>query len=233
MNKNTMEKFPYTNMLLEIQLNRLVGSKRVRTIVDVGAFDGSLCSHFSRLYPKAVVHALEPSSKSFRRLSKATKANPCIKIYRLAISDTTGVQTLHVDRSGGKGESSQFDSLFESFVLGKDKATIQCEEVPCSTFDHFCRSENIRVIDLLLLNCEGGEYKLFEGKELDIFNHVRVLSLALHGKSFLFTSEEYVEKKKRINSFLIRYGFQIVYGEDLNTLKRLPTGHISQVWIRE
>jgi FkbM family methyltransferase len=229
-NYRTIEKFPFLNTLVNIQLDRIIGRKNVRTIIDIGAYDGTYCLYMSRLYKEAKIYAIEPSKQTFKLLKRNTSNCPNISRYRLLISDTNERGKLFVE-SKSKAPS-QGNSVFADFMNKKQSVTE--ESVKSSTLSDFCKDNDIGDIDLLIMNCEGGEYKVFEhASSLLVFERVRILNLALHGKSKLFLSKEYTEKKKYINQCLTIMKFKLVYGNDLNGLDELPKGHIQQLWIRE
>lgn len=224
MNIKTIEKFPYLNTLIQIQLDRLIGRKKVQTIIDVGAFNGNFDVHLARLYKKAVIHALEPCSVAYEKLCEVSRKYPNVVAHRIAISDVDGAFPLYMETTK---ELSQSSTLFE-------EKGMKVEQVTCTTLSIFCSQFGIDNIDLLLLNCEGAEYLILEhGASLRELYRVRVLSLVLHGKDFRFLTQEYVEKKRLINKRLLKMGFKLVYGENLNGLDRLPVSHIQQVWIKE
>lgn len=230
MNYRTIEKFPFLNTLINIQLDRLVGRKKVKTIIDVGAYDGSYDLYLSRTYKQAKVFAIEPCGQSFKLLKKNTSRFPNILRHRLLISDSNGKESLFVETRNEL--PSQGNSVFADFMARKQNVTE--ETVKSITLWDFCEENGISEIDLMVINCEGGEYKIFDHILSNIiFGGVRVLSLALHGKSKLFRSKQYNEKKRQINRFLLNVGFELVHGDNLSKLDKLPKGHVQQVWIKE
>lgn len=223
----TLDRFPYIRTLLKVQLDRLVGTSRVRSIVDVGAYEGAGSAALAARYRGAVVHAIEPAPDSFGRLQKRSK-NRNIEPHKLAVCGHDGTSVLHLEVGGG----SQSNSLVSDFVR-KGAKTSELK-VKCQTLATFCKQQNIEDIDLLLLNCEGAEYEIFEHTPSQkVIAAVTVLDLMLHGKSFRFLSEEYAKKKLAINRFLLDSGLAPVYGEPLKDYADLPTGHVRQVWVRE
>lgn len=225
------EKHPYTNTLLEIQLQRLP-QKTKKIIVDVGAFDGVNCVRLARKFPNSFTYAIEPCPKNFKVLCYNTKRHKNIKPVQVALSDKDGEEVLFTTRDyKHKSVSSQSNSLYEDFLFDKNNEG-KNESVKTMTFDSFCRKENIQHIHLLKMNCEGGEYKIFGGELSELFYSTDIICLYLHGKTFLFMSEEYVRKKQAINEFLVMHNYNPIYGEDLSLLERIPIGHITQVWMK-
>ena len=228
----TLDKYPYIRTLLPIQLDRTVGRGNVKTIMDVGAYQGVMCSRLAGRYRFAIVHAIEPYKELLEILTREAEAHKNMSIHQLAISGYDGEAALYVQPTG-EGRESESNSLYLEFAGDKD-AGLRKETVKCLTLSTFCDNNCIGDIDLLIINCEGGEYEIFgHGPSKEIIANSRVIYLSLHGKEFVFLTREYMQKKVDINRFLLDSGFRTVYGELLTDAKSLPTHHIRQVWIRE
>ena len=227
-----LDKFPYTQTLLFLLLKKL--KKRNLVIMDIGAYTGNYCIKLSQKYNRAIIHAIEPCPKNHKMLRGVTRHFTNIYAYRCAISNTTGKQTLYTISSQNNLKiSSQSNSLYPSFIkekkgVGKKKGYVL---VNTFTLKDFCKKFKITEIDLLRINCEGSEYNIFENEaDLDMFDNVQIVDIALHGKSEEFISEECEVKKRNINTFLKRKGFEIMYGEDISDKENLSAKHINQVW---
>ena len=60
--------------------------------------------------------------------------------------------------------------------------------VPSLTLNDFCKEKEIIQIDLLKINCEGGEYEIFTPGAKEFLERVNVIDLVLHGKHPTFLS---------------------------------------------
>ena len=228
MNYKTIEKFPYGNTLINIQLNRLLGKKAKSHMIDIGSYDGTFAKWVAERYKRMTVHAIEPSESAYAVVRKAVAGCPNVRCHHLAISSRTERAEFYVDVK--KDGVSQSSSLIKSQV-----SKPQIEMVKTMTLHDFCMINNINEIALMIMNCEGSEFDIFshEPSWSMIKNRVRILNIALHGKDFPFIGEKFTKQKRHINKELLGAGFYLVYGQDLTTLKRLPTGHINQIWVRE
>lgn len=228
------EKYPYLNLLIKTQLERFE-TDRGGVIVDIGAFDGGGASRIAREFRQATVYAIEPCPRNYKILCRSAGKSKNMITDRLAISDYNGRADLFLAyEAGGKRTSSQSNSLFQDFIESKTPNAAKLKEVIHTvTLSEFCRQKRIKHIRLLKMNCEGGEYKIFEDEtSFCVFDNVDIIGLALHGKSPLFTSKAYIQKKRNVNAFLAGKEFGLVYGERLDGMKELPSGHISQVWVK-
>jgi FkbM family methyltransferase len=227
------EKRPFLKTLVKTLLKGITKrtSSESFVIVDVGAFDGTSCLGLAGEFEESTIYALEPCPITFRTLLKRTKN--CSRIWprRIALSDHDGEADLFLEDCN---HLSQSHSLYEDFVNKKNIKQPKKIRAQVRTLKTFCEDEKIEHIHFLNMNCEGGEYKIFEDEtSLEVFDEVDILSVALHGKHQPFTSYEYILRKKNINRFLKEKGFCLVLGEDINSMKDIPSKHIQQVWIKK
>lgn len=225
-----LEEYPYLETLSRVLLKKL--DKKDLTIVDVGAFDGVSCVLLKRGFRDATIYAIEPCPVNYKVLVKRVKHYENIIPCRVAISDTNGKEYLYIITKGGVEEtSSQSNSLFKQFVRSKSLRDWRKASVITQTLSSFCKCMKIGQIDLLKLNCEGGEYKIFDNKSsYHIFDRVSIINLTLHGKIRGFLSQKYRDKRTNINDFLVGKGFRLMFGKEMITRKM--KGHISQIWAR-
>ncbi|MHA2120007.1 MAG: FkbM family methyltransferase [Promethearchaeota archaeon] len=223
-----LERYPYINSLVEIQLKRL--KLKTNIIIDVGAFDGQNCSLVARCIRNSITYAIEPYSRAHKKLVRVAKKVKNIRPHRLAITGSNGETTLHFIFDKTK-KLSQSNSLYSEFI-GSKNSRERTEEVETMTLDSFCSWQNIEQITFLKLNCEGSEYDIFEDKSSrEIIKSTKLIYVALHGKSQRFISEEYQRKKQFINLFLKRNKFRLIYGEDVTKMKKDPLNHVNQIWL--
>ncbi len=225
-NKMRKDKWPYLNTLIGIRLNKL--GKAGKCVIDIGACVGDTIIEHAERFPNKIFHAIEPLSYNYKELINRTKGIENVIAHKMAITNRNGTVPVFSDRNG----ITQSSSLERRFVFGKNESFIE-EEVTARTFGTFCRKNKINDIGLLIMNCEGGEYTLFEDESFkESLDMVRILNVALHGKEEPFIGKKYREKKININKFLKEKGFSILYGDDLEGIKRVLYGHIVQIWVK-
>lgn len=207
-------------------------NKTIGTIIEVGAYDGLNCIIFGHHFPEAVIHAIEPCPKNSARVTKLTKTYPNIVSHKLALSNGTGVQDFYTISDGSRYTSSKSNSLFEKSVMRKNSKGSKVVTVDVMTLKHFCLINSITEIDLLRLNCEGGEYLIFEDKNsLDVLDNINIIELSLHGKNKEFNSKKFDNKKIRINQILRGKGFRLVDGEEVQ-ISTPDSKHQNQIWMK-
>ncbi len=124
--------------------------KDLKTIIDVGAFQGEISLYFASKYPNAKIYAIEASPENFKLLKKnigqqffSTKN---IFPFNTALSSVNGTTMVSI---GGGSENTIVDV--------KDGT-----KTPCITLDKFIQDNSIDKIDLLKIDIEGAEPMLFE-----------------------------------------------------------------------
>lgn len=219
-----LEQWPYIYTFLNILVKKF-GSDG-KHVIDIGAFIGSMVTRMAPEFPDKVFHAIEPYSPNYSVLKDNVGSHINIVLHKLIISGKNGVLNIFADTD----ELTQSPSLEKQFIQSKEKLCIK-EQVQTVTLGQFCEDNKINDIALLHMNCEGGEYHIFEDKTSRwVFDKTNVIYLALHGKNEPFIGMEYTKKKKAINKFLMSKNFKMLYGDDLEKVKQFPYGHIIQIW---
>jgi FkbM family methyltransferase len=219
-----MDKYPYIRTLIKTQLNQL---KRINTIIDIGAYTGDYAKELALTYPSAIVHAIEPYNTCTNIIREKCNVINNIKIHELAIEDYNGNANLYYEEKS----NPEKPSLSSSISSDAKTNNVNACNVKCVSLFHFCEINNIKEIDLLLINAEGSEYNIFlhEPSQI-IIKNTKIIDLSLHGKSFLYATEEYSKKRCSINKFLKKSGFELLYGEYISDPTIIHTKHIRQVW---
>jgi FkbM family methyltransferase len=123
------------------------------TVIDIGAHIGYYTKLFSKLTGKnGFVYAFEPEEENFRLLEKNTKNLTNVKLVKKALSDRNGF----IDFYRAENHTAQH-SVLKSGIRHK-KITI-----PAITLDSFMKRENIKKIDFIKIDIEGGEPYAFAG----------------------------------------------------------------------
>ena len=220
-----MDRFPYIRTLLNIRLDML---EEVKTIIDVGAYDGVYAGELGREYPSAKVHAIEPCEHLWKLITKNTSNN--VILHKLAIHDTEGKIKLFQEKSIGVDKKpSQSNTIIKAESHGLNKEV----EVISKPFSIFCKENKINDIDLLLINAEGAEYKMFFDKySIEYILKCKIIDLSMHGKSNYFNSVEYAKKRYDINKCLKDSGYNLLFGDFIDSKENLAARHIRQVWTK-
>lgn len=114
-------------------------------VFDLGGYIGEWSDKIQRKYDSKV-YIFEPVLKYFSELKKTFELKENIKIYNFGLSDKTyNTEIIH------DGASSSL------YLIDGEK-----EKIKLINFVDFIKSEEIKNIDLIKINIEGGEYDLLD-----------------------------------------------------------------------
>jgi FkbM family methyltransferase len=136
------------------------------TIFDVGGNVGNYSKSLSDVFnDKAIIHAFEPSKKTFEIFLTNTVGIKNIIPNNFGLSDSETDLVLY-----SNAEASQLASLYqrnmEHFGLTMDIS----EKIKLSTIDNYCQKNNISHIHFLKLDIEGHELTALKGARQMIAN---------------------------------------------------------------
>ena len=179
-------------------------------VVDIGAYKGALAEELHRLNDKAFVYLVEPNSlllkKTFARMDY-------VHIAQYAISNKPEVQFY------GGVKSHLSDSVYKTHMRANDG----CVVISGITMDALMKRLTITHLDLLVMNCEGGEYSAF-----DTVGWLKVpdrILIQLHGNT-PFGTDDFRHKRVEIYKKLENAGFVLAQGRKQVRHK----GKINQLW---
>jgi FkbM family methyltransferase len=161
-------------------------------VVDIGANVGFFSIYANQFKPKKII-CLEPDIKSYITLLENTKNFDTINCYNLAISDENGITPFcYSDISSAGSHLKKFHDIIDNNInLETNVLTIDIEKL----FDLF----NIKHIDYLKLDCEGGEQDIFKTIQVSTLKNIKKIALEFHS----------VEIKNQITDKLTQNGFEI------------------------
>jgi len=231
--------------LLRIQLDRIrghIGSAKTRlTVVHVGGFDGSWDSMMADICGPLEVFSFEPQLRPYRAMKKLFRKDPTfMHCYNCIVSPFAPIKEAFLLYTKTPNPSKAYEqgaSLFKDFVRDLSEKEHQGGVLQVSAMDlnQFVYESCIPTIDLLRINCEGGEYIILDDRLADLFylQHTNMVALALHGKRSVFLTSEMNDRKRRMTEMMRRKGFRLIYGYDFMNNPKIPIGHVWQLWVRE
>lgn len=156
--------FLYEKMKIPFNINPKV-------IVDAGAYNGFTSVYFSSTYEDADIYAIEPSKENFEILKHNTKDIENIKAIKGALwKNQSGVS---IQQNNPKGSPWSFETIEKS---NEDEKTIDSFSI-----EDIMEEEGIKYIDLLKMDIEGAEKKVFEECEGWV-EKVGVITVELHDR---------------------------------------------------
>jgi len=136
---------------------------KASVIFDIGANRGEITLKYQSLFLSATLYAFEPFLDTFEILASRTKDFSNIHIFQKALSDKQETKIFYINNN------VDTNSLLKPKKMGlsSDAAVrnISSVEVETSTIDEFCDKYNIKMIDILKLDIQGGELAALKGAE--------------------------------------------------------------------
>jgi len=137
--------------------------RNATVIFDIGANRGEVTLKYKSLFSSAAIYAFEPFSGSFGILQSRIQGLHNIHTFQKAISDSNGTFTFYVNKN------IDTNSLLKSQKMGlnsdSEVRNISSIQVETITIDEFCVTNNIKEIDILKLDIQGGELAALKGAE--------------------------------------------------------------------
>lgn len=158
-------------------------------ILDVGAHKGFFALYCTALNPKAKIFCLEPEKNNLVALKNNKKINRLknITIIEGALSSKTGQGNLKITA----------DSHNHYLVDSAEETVIQ--QTPTYNFADLTKEYKIKLVSLLKMDIEGGEYAVFQGLTARDFAKIKNLVMEYH--NFKDKNYKKIEKQLRENGF--------------------------------
>jgi len=191
-------------------------------VIDVGAFLGETSKELCKSAgadPKNFF-LIEPHPGNFDVLQRNM---PGYNLHNIAISDHDGEEELFFDLN-----YTNATSMWREMPAGKGGA-VGSFKVLCKTMDTFVK--DLGCIDLMMVNAEGAEFKLFAGSTR-FLSKVNCLAIHFHGKRECFKSKR--DDKRMIMDLLGSAGLVFVDGVHPDSIEDVEKkSHMRQVWKRD
>lgn len=142
-------------------------------IIDAGANIGLASVFFTNKFPNAKIIAIEPEKNNFEMLEKNTDRYANVFIYKKALSNQSNISFDVVDKGiGNWGFATESKDLKTIYKVIDTVTTI--------TIDEILVQNNLEYIDLIKIDIEGGEKKLFESNYENWLPKTKCIIIELH-----------------------------------------------------
>lgn len=178
------------NIIFEVYTSELYDLdyiENVKVVVDVGAHIGGFSVKCAEKFKNSTIYSFEPIWDNFLVLQENVREFPNIKTYNKCVSgDRIPTELASTDKHNTGSNIYNYELTDITSVK-----SIHINELIKMT----------GMIDLLKLDCEGGENSIFDNLD---FNKVRYIVCELHSYGNIIGMDETVEKIKN-------NGFEILY----------------------
>jgi FkbM family methyltransferase len=153
--KEAIEVDTAINLLNQLEKSDLV-------LLDIGCHRGAYSQAILDRYPNTRIYAFEPSSTSFKFLSKQFEFQDNVRLFNVALGSKSSMEILWSNEPGSalsslqKRDVSHFATSFDNF-----------EEVQVVTLDEWNLKFGLKP-DIIKIDVEGFELKVIEGGEKTI-----------------------------------------------------------------
>lgn len=174
----------------------------VKNVIDCGANIGLTTLNFYKLYPNSKIIAVEPSGENFAMLEQNTSSYKNVSLIKAGIwSKKTNLEIADDYNIGYNG----------LIVKETDKPT----DLHAITIQSIIEDYNIEVLDILKIDIEGAEIKVFETEEYKKWlPNVKVILIELHDFMIRGSSANFLKA-------IAQYDFDIhISGESLFCVNR-------------
>ncbi len=230
----TREAYLSAPLPIERELRALLHPDDVRVVFDVGACEGEDSIRYSRLFPKAVVYAVEPLPQNLPLIEANLKRHPTgrIHVLTLALADARGTSRFYVSSGQPEGAlaSDDWDYGNKSSSLLPPARHVQIHpwvhfedaiEVAADTLSNVCRERSVTEIDLVHLDVQGAELKVLEGAG-PLIDRIKVIWLEVEAIALY----EGQPLKADVERFMFHHSFR-------KLVDRVDAVSGDQLWVNE
>ena len=146
---------------------RVLAGHEVTSIVDGGAAKGTETARLTELFPRATVHAFEPHPRAFARLQEQFAGSPRVKLFPVAIADTTGIMSLNLNAK--PTQTSLLKPIDARMV------TVGSADVEVTTLERLIDAGAVRSPQFVKLDLQGAELAALRGIGRHLQNVLAVL----------------------------------------------------------
>lgn len=135
---------------------RLMRERHVNVIVDGGAYRGTFSSAMAAAFPRASIHAFEPTPYSYELLAEAVRGLRKVERHRLALGERSGTAVFHSNASPLTNSLKKSSDIghrhFRNLVAGEMET-----EVDVVGLSDFALQRGIAAFDIVKLDLQGSE----------------------------------------------------------------------------
>ena len=161
------------------EIDTLVGQlPKNPVVIDIGANAGFFAIQLLSKVDTATIYAYEPMPANIKALEQTlgqnTRLQQNIQLFQLAVTGKP------LDQLDLFAEAEETNQVVASAFAGFNENNIRKITVPCITFSEVIQRNNLEVIDLLKLDCEGSEYDIIYNTAPDLIQRINRMTVEVH-----------------------------------------------------
>lgn len=171
-------------------------------IMDCGANIGLSLLFFKKAFPDAAVICAEPEENNYKQLMKNIQLNQLTKVYPVQTGVWFEKSVLYENKKFRDGQDWSFSV---------QEKGIGVPHIPVDSISNIASSAGFGSIDILKIDIEGAEFRLFEKIETwaGVLENVKVISVEVHEE---FGESWQIEEKLLAAGFNIRRTGELLIG---------------------
>jgi FkbM family methyltransferase len=170
-------------------------------VVDVGGFIGDFAIFAVKYLNASHVVVVEPSPSNWALLVKNVSANHY----------TDRITALHLAVTEGRPVMMDVDAPDQSRVSAYRSPQAKLVEVPGISLASLVIDQGLSAIDLLKIDCEGGEYLILETASKELLNRVHNIVFEFHETEGFSGKLAAVKRRLRNEGFTVRTRDHVVF----------------------
>jgi FkbM family methyltransferase len=199
----------------------LLGNHKDTLIFDVGANCGQTAWQYRNLFPNAQIYCFEPQPDLCRELENRFRDDPRISVYACAVGATEGTANFYLN---AKRATSSLLAPDVAHLSPSYLPMLRNEEicpVRVITVDSFAASRNLRHIDLLKMDIQGGECEALHGATELLANSAIDL---IYSEAFFVPMYANQPLFGDLVSYLAKWNYRLhlIYNQNINGISGRP-----------
>jgi FkbM family methyltransferase len=199
----------------------LLGDRRDASILDVGANCGQTAWQYRSLFPNSQIYCFEAQPDLCRELEARFRDDPKISIYSCAVGATEGTANFYLNAKRATSSLLAPDSEHLSASYRPMSRNEEIRPVKVITLDSFAVSKNLRHIDLLKMDIQGGEYEALLGAKKLLADCAIDL---VYSEAFFIPMYAHQPLFGDLVSYLAKWNYRLhlIYNQNINGISGRP-----------
>lgn len=172
-------------------------------IIDVGGFVGDFSLYAAKRLSAKRVIVCEPSPRNWKLLLKNIEANG----YQDRIEPINKAVTDGSDLMMNADAPDEVQCTVSAYFESGDELTA----IPGISLEQLLRDCSVEHVDLLKIDCEGGEFSIIDSTPSEVFSRIQNLVFEYHQVEDLWAKLDRAKERLRSEGYMLQMGTGLVY----------------------